>query len=174
MGVYGEQPLKFIRAFFLPSTFGQKEPNEERFTPPPPLSPPFWRCYGEPVSAIAYWCRKFTECIDCMSLWQGRDAAEADVQYAFTNLSALADSAAPAFRFNPKRNALDEARVSPGLIASYALMFLWDRMEGRRALRCQNCQAYFVSDETRARYCSPRCRNTAQARRYRSQKDGTK
>ena len=84
----------------------------------------------------------------------------------------LAESGAPRFELYPTRTVvLDEARVPASLLASYALMFLWDVVEGRRALRCKNCDHYFVSDEHHAAYCSKRCRNTEQSRRYRAKKE---
>jgi hypothetical protein len=67
---------------------------------------------------------------------------------------------------------LEQVTISPGLLSSYALMFLLDQVENRRALRCEVCVRYFVSDERRALYCSPRCRHTAQSRRYRLKRDG--
>jgi hypothetical protein len=120
----------------------------------------------------------FALSVGYMSQWEGGttngEDATAAVQQSYRALSALAQAAVPSFRFNPERNRVDEERVSAGLLASYALMFLWDRVDGRRALRCQNCDSHFISDEPRARYCSPRCRNTAQSRRYRSKKEASK
>jgi len=87
-------------------------------------------------------------------------------------LRCLAESAALQFEFYPGRvRILDEERTPAGLLASFALMFLWDLRDGRRALRCKNCSLYFVSDEYRAAYCSIRCRNTAQSRQYRAKKE---
>jgi hypothetical protein len=88
-------------------------------------------------------------------------------EFASGILNSLAIAAAPSFKFSPSRQELEEVRFSPGLLASYALMFLWDRVSGRRVLKCENCTQYFVSDERKARYCTPKCRNTAQARRSR-------
>ena len=65
---------------------------------------------------------------------------------------------------------LDDTRTSAGLLASYALMFLWDRKAGRRCLQCAHCNHYFVSNARQARYCTPRCRNTTHSQRHRAKK----
>ena len=168
---YRECPLEEIRDFFTPL----RGPNLDQFTPPCPLSYFFWRCYVEPGASIAYWCSTFALAAEAMSNGRGAERTSAEshrAQAEHEKLSELAGTVAPAFALNTERNTVDEVRVSPGLLASYALMFLWDRMENRRVLRCQNCDAHFISDEARAGYCSQRCRNTAQSRRYRARKAG--
>jgi hypothetical protein len=149
--LYEEKPLDHIELFFRADET------------PRPNSQQFWGQYGEPIQQFTHWVGIFVSLVDCVSQSKDTDA----IRRAHSILNALAQSAAPSFRFNAKRNRLDEERVPAGLLASYALMFLWDSMEKRRALRCENCDSYFVSNDPRARYCSPRCRNTAQSRRYR-------
>jgi hypothetical protein len=171
--IYEEKDLKHIRDFFLPTAFGLPSEIEEEIEIPCPKTRNFWECYGEPVRQFTRWAENFALAVDYLSRWSGgaRNADESRaVEDSYWALGGLAQSAAPWFRFHVERNTIDEARVSAGLLASYALMFLWDRMEGRRALRCQNCNAYFVSNEPRARYCQERCRNTAQTRRHRAKK----
>jgi hypothetical protein len=164
--VYEEKPLDHIELFFRPIW------KDEPFSLPCPNTPSFRQCYGEPVQDFIYWCKMFALSVNNISLWQGgRSKGERQVvQQSYWALSGLAQGAASSFRFRYIRNRVDEERVSAGLLASYALMFLWDRAEGRRALRChnQNCGRYFVANEMSARYCSPRCQNTAQTRRFRS------
>jgi hypothetical protein len=166
---YEEKPLKAIRDFFLPTRFGAAGEVQEQVPIPCPNSRTFWDVYGEPVWEFTRWCERFTEAVVLISEWAGEGGSFAfrAVCDAHSVLFELARSAAPNFHFNVKKNTVDEDRVCAGLLASYALMFLWDRMEGRRALSCRNCSRYFVSDERQARYCSPRCRNTAQKRRSR-------
>jgi len=174
---YEERALDHVRPFFSATPFSSLGKVRERIQPPCPHFPGFWECYTEPVWEFAYWCEMFALAVDHMSKWEaGGTNVERTLEVvdSYWALDGLAQSVAPRFSFNPERNTLDEERVSAGLLGSYALMFLWDRVERRRALRCQNCHAYFVSDEARARYCTPRCRNTAQSRRYRSKKDASK
>jgi hypothetical protein len=171
---YEEKKLEHIRDYFLPTAFGLHRPEEEPFRPPCPNTRAFWDCYGEPVWEFVEWCEIFALSVNYLSRWEGgatEGEAVLTVRQSNRVLTGLAQSAAHAFQFDPERNTTSEERVSAGLIASYALMFLWDRTERRRTIECQNCGSYFVSDEKRARYCSPRCRNTAQSRRYRSKKE---
>jgi hypothetical protein len=60
-----------------------------------------------------------------------------------------------------------EQWISPSLLTSLAKMAHEDVTGGRRPLSCALCGRTFVSDAYQARYCSPRCRNTAQKREYR-------
>jgi hypothetical protein len=171
-----EQPLDEIRPFFpseTPETTGQS------FVPPRPGLKDFWANYGEPVELFILWCNLFVQAVDSISggLVQTSGsqkeesakliASQIDRLRSHLLLFELAQAVAPTFRVNYVTNVVDESRKSAGLLASYALMFLWDHMAGRRAIRCKSCQHYFVSNEQRAGYCSPRCRNTAQSRRSR-------
>lgn len=181
---YEEKALEHIRDFFLPTPFGHRsEVQMKDILFPCPDTPEFWRTYGEPIHEFTHWCEMFTLSAGYLSKWKidkeelgiinrelqpSQYAATLTAQQSHRALGGLAQSAAPAFQFDLLKDTLDEERVSAGLLASYALMFLWDRADGRRTVSCRNCQRYFVSDEYRARYCSPRCRNTAQSRRYRS------
>jgi hypothetical protein len=54
------------------------------------------------------------------------------------------------------------------LLSSFALMALLDLTEQRRVLTCRTCGRVFVSGAYQARYCSERCRATAQKRAYRA------
>jgi hypothetical protein len=171
--VYEWRPLETIREFF-PSL--SRRVGKAPFNPPRPNQHSFWAEYGEPAQQFMLWCRLFTRAVEHLSRWEADPKAD-DLAWetialdrAFRTLSGLAQSAAPAFRFNRGRNILDEARDSAGLLGSYALMFLWDLMEGRRVLSCQTCGRYFVSNDRRALYCRVSCRNTAQSRRSRAKK----
>lgn len=168
---YKELPLERIKAFFRPAS------EWKSFQPPRPGSLEFWQVYREPIWLIASWALWFEKRVDNTSLWAGgapNALAVASPLNDYSALEQLAASTAPSFQFYAERNRLDEERLSPGLLASFALMFLWDRAEGRRVLHCQNCNAYFVSDEPRAAYCGPKCRNTAQVRRQRMKKQSGK
>jgi hypothetical protein len=141
------------------------------FTPWRPGSVGFWKIYGEPADEIGDWCTVFAHSASFLNRSSGLTNEGDFLNASHLVLSGLAESSAPHFEFYPERSiVLDEVRSPAGLLASYALMLLWDLVEGRRVLRCVNCDRYFVSDEHRASYCSPRCRNTAQSRRYRETK----
>lgn len=170
--IYEKIPLNKISDFFLSSgTTGKMLTNL-----PCPNTPGFWGGYGEPVKVFTLWCRIFSQAVNTLSRWkQSTQKGDLDreriaMDRAFVMLNALANSAGPSFDFNPRTGTVLERRESAGLLASYALMFLWDFMDGRRAIRCHNCDQYFVSNEKKAQYCSVACRNTAQSRRYRLKK----
>jgi hypothetical protein len=158
-GTFDEKPLNELRAFFLPNM--RVKPENETFVPPlimaesqPSMS--FRRSYGEPVAEIFNWCVRVAECMETLSKWKRGGTVVSpgdwDVKNAVRTLNGLAQGVAPSFRFDQKKKSLEEPRISPGLLASYALMFLWDQIEGRRVLSCRNCDAYFVSNEIRAAY----------------------
>ena len=163
-----EEPLDHLRRYFTDS-------DNAGFRPDLPNGEQFWRRYCEPLDDFAHWAsRIFRESVENLSRWQSDRVNDFDArltaQRAHSKLNSLAAPAAPSFRFRPDTGRIDEERVSAGLLSSYALMVLLDREDGRRALKCNNCAAFFVSNESRAGYCSERCRNTASNRRYRTRK----
>lgn len=144
--------------------------------PPLPNSEAFWLTYGEPIDLFRAEALRFAEAVSELSNWQADPDMEVDNLLVYSNfwyLRDLAQDVAPTFRFDSDQNRLDEARVSPSLLNSLSLMALWDRWDGRRALRCKTCDRYFVSDEPRAKYCAVTCRHTASSRRYRSRQHGS-
>ncbi len=154
---YDELPIEKLRHYF-PLTEGVGD----TLIPPLPLSDEFWRLYREPVREIRRYCYHFGRAVDYLRRWNDEvstDKQHPNVKRASMLLRDLAQ--------NVVLNDFDDTRTSAGLLASYALMFLWDRMEGRRCLQCDACDHYFVSNDRRARYCSPRCRTRTQSRRHR-------
>jgi hypothetical protein len=160
---YEREPLSCKKAFFSIDHLGQFEPFR-------PGTSQFWKTYREPVPDFIDWCIVFANIADTLSRETKLAEEPTFLKASAVVLSQLADScSAPSLQLYPERRLLlDEERRPAGLLASYALMLLWDLVEGRRVLSCTNCCRYFVSDEHRAAYCSPRCRNTAQSRRYRA------
>jgi len=142
--------------------------RSDHFAPWRPGSRAFWSVYSEPVQDIAKWCTVFTKA----TYWLSQPNSDTEfLTTSFKIIRNLAESVTPSFRLYPARKAvLDEERISPGLLASFALMFAWDHVEGRRVIQCKRCDRHFVSDDHRAAYCSPRCRSTAQRRRYRAKR----
>ena len=159
-----ELPLNDVRDFF-PTI----ENVGGRFIPPLPLTDEFWRTYGEPVREIGRYCDFFGKSVDYLQQWDKErtpDQQDRNVRRASIFLKDLAQ--------NVPLDDLDDTRTSAGLLASYALMFLWDRTAGRRCLQCERCNHYFVSNAAQAQYCTPRCRNTTHSRRHRAKNSGTK
>jgi len=154
-----------LRQFYFPINGGPlaKRPLD----PPVPLpgTPKFFEVYGEPVHAIAYWAEEFEAVVSQLNTTQHDQRTMELLGY----LAELAGAAAPTFRVR-RNGQVEEVRISAGLLASYALMVLWDFQAGRRIVPCHNCGRYLVSRDPRSGYCSVTCRNTAQSRRYREKK----
>jgi hypothetical protein len=134
---------------------------------PLPNTPSFFAHYAEPLWDILYVAKEFRRSVGALSVleaWEDPGRREE----ARRRLSVLSQSAAPSFEFSPRMRYVDEERKSAGLLASYALMVLYDLVAGRRVLQCEVCARLFVSDDRRAKYCSKSHRLTAASRRYRS------
>ena len=139
--------------------------RHDGFVPPVPFSEEFWRSYGEPVWEISRFCDLFTRAVDHLKPW-GADATTDHQPPKATRASLFLKDLAR----NVEVDDLENTRRSAGLLASYALMVLWDRADDRRCLQCVNCKRHFASNDKRARYCSPRCRNIVQSRRHREKR----
>ena len=165
-----EDPFEALKDFFP-----RLEAGQTTFIPPQPQTAAFWNAYGEPVSEFAQHLDLFGHAVDTMSGWPGEETPPPQrqaVNNAFGYLTALAQAAAHSFEHDLTSSRTTGRMQSAGLIASYARMFLLDHEAGRRCRRCQKCGRYFVSDERRSRYCSSRCRHTAQSRRHRAKVAG--
>ena len=175
---YDDLVLAQLEDFFEQPIDSSPSRKAKTFVPPRPGSEEFWTHYRESLVQIYVNIRRFVEAVGVLAKFDSNAAPDAQTiataSSAHYTLGALAEIAAPAFRFSPEQGRVEEVRESPGLLSTYALMFMWDRIERRRILRCQNCDGYFVSNEYRARYCTPTCRNTAQSRRYRSRTTAAK
>ncbi len=168
---FKDKPLNDLEVFF------RRASSDQPLCVPRPNTVEFWGQYGEPLIDFIDSCKDFAASVAFMSRWQGGaqadDAAElARVQQGHRYLSGLAKATGLESQFDSRAATLREDRFSAGLFASFGLMFLLDWQEGRRALECRNCASWFVSNDHRAGYCSPRCRNTAQSRRYRNKATG--
>lgn len=170
------KPISHIREYFLPTPFGAPAEVIKDVEIPIPGSEEFWSCYGEPLVELVTWVNRFAETVEYICAWDGKNPTTVGSQVgrAYWAMAGLAQSAAPWFRFDDETNQLFEDPALTGLLALYAMMFLRDRTNDRRVLRCSNCTKVFVSDEKRAEYCSTTCRNTAQSRRYRLRKQAEK
>ena len=158
-------------ARFFPSV----APHEQyEFVYPLPGSAEFKTMYAESVQDFAHECIRFRQAVEAIS----RDLAgvgpliedqkvenEFVLEEAYFRLRSL--DSTMGHEYSRVEGGLQTRTVSSSLLASFARMVLLDLARGRRILRCQRCDHIYVSDEPRARYCSPRCRNTALSKRYR-------
>jgi hypothetical protein len=144
------------------------------FQYPCPGTLDFWSVYGEPVGEFARWAQRFRQGVEIVSRHLSGyrpllDSGVADEDFAINEAYKMLESLnnTIGIDYQPRDGKLTEELASPSLIASFSRMVFEDLIEGRRILRCDNCGSVFVSDEPRAKYCSTRCRHTAQSRRYR-------
>ena len=143
---------------------------------PCPLSEEFWAAYQEPVWEWQRAAISFKASADVISNYAIKQfkgvAAVLDDELRKANLglwllNSLASSETAYYKFDTTE--LQEHQASTSLLSTMAKMFFLDVMAKRRLLRCGACELLFVSNDLeRAKYCSVRCRNTAQVRRRRA------
>jgi len=142
---------------------------------PKPLSHKFWKMYQEPLSVWMPSAVNFSVRVQSLSTFariryfrekppQGQ--LHAFLEQAMWLVKCLASAQSYHYEFGPYK--IKRELVSASLLAVMAEMFLLDTMARRWALRCGRCRKLFVSNDNRAKYCSPRCRDTAQMRRHRA------
>lgn len=140
---------------------------------PHPGSETFARAYGEPVTRFAQIISDFAAAVASMSAPPAKEIEQQlHTHRAFCFLRALAEPAETRFYFDEATGQLRRAAFAPGLISSFALMYLMDRdsESQRRVHFCEVCESAFVSNEFQARYCGVSHRNTASSARYRARK----
>ena len=106
----------------------------------------------------------------------GKDATEAGsqdlgrIRRGMDILHALTRTVRPTLL--PSDGVLRQEWLSTSLLGTLAMMALLDLTEQRRILTCETCGGVFVTKAYQARYCSDRCRFTAQKRRHRARQKG--
>jgi hypothetical protein len=167
MGRHQKVGIEFLSEF-LPVVAG--------VDPPRPLEAQFWRVYREPLERFTGAVTIFGWAVQMLS--DNPPAVDPRFDYADVVKTAhgvlafLASTVAPAFDLDPAGHSKRITR-SPGLLASFALMFMLDRLAGRRVRRCAECESWFVSGDSRAKYCRPKCRKTTQMRSMRDRNKRT-
>lgn len=134
--------------------------GEPAWPVPSPMSPEFWRSYGEPVAMIMFAAQELEFAIEYIA--DGGAWSQASLE----KLNALAGPVAPALRKTAEGPTL--GWDSPSLLASLATMAITDAAGGARSVVCRACGAPFLTKAYQARYCSNRCKETARTRRRRA------
>jgi hypothetical protein len=137
-----------------------------------PLDFYFWYEYAEPRDAFVRAARLFADAIREL----GRPRGEGEYpfargeEWAAANVAfhRLLGGALPAMRYT--HEAFERAWRPRSLLASFAVMASLDLSAGMKVLACDVCGKPFVSGAYQARYCSPRCRQTATQRAYRQRR----
>jgi len=162
-GLESRDPLT-LNSFFSPMPSAGQLPQ--------PLSKEFWASYQEPVtrwmvSAVAF---KHSVMVASQFAWNFAKPASGAEELGHANqalwiLNYLATATAPVFEFGSR--ALKQSASTGSLLSIMAKMFLNDLEAGLRSYQCARCKTIFVSKDSKATYCSNKCRNTAAVGRHR-------
>jgi hypothetical protein len=137
---------------------------------PLPGSPAFWATYSEPVFLFIEFLWSFLASVDVLrGPAHSHSHLERQSALDFFEVLASGDHASTVI----DGAGYSDLHRSPGLISAFAAMYLRDWKSGRRVVYCETCNKVFVTDDSRAKFCSERCRNTMLMRRYRSAKRQT-
>jgi len=148
-----EEPLSETWGNFFPDV---PQEEKETYLYPLPLSDAFWHLYAEKVEDFLMGAAVLAQAI--------RYVNSGD-EYGVLFLNSLVSSASMMLR--PMKGSFTQEWRAPSLLACFAVMALQDLTQQRRLLNCETCNTPFVTEAYQARYCSDRCRHTAQKRRYR-------
>jgi hypothetical protein len=137
-----------------------------------PESDAFWDSYAEPVGWLLGTASQLRGAVLDLSADPLTDNSSAlDFVYRIdTAVRALHDLLAPV-QPSLTVGADGEYRQTwrtRSLLSSFAFMALLDLTERHRVLTCRTFGRVFVSGAYQVRYCSERCRGTAQKRAYRA------
>ena len=150
---------------------------------PRPLSEDFWHCYAEPVPRFltqAHVLKGALHHLTPLKEMRGQVKNMTDQQYMSIRgqvagpylLEGHLRSLSPTLELC-RDGSLRQRWVAPSLLASFAMMALQDLTGDSSILECKNCKTLFTSTKYQARYCTDKCRQTAQKRRYRAKKKTT-
>jgi len=154
-----EEPFSETWARFFPDVPKDKV---ETYRYPLPLSNRFWELYSESIKDFLYGAILLRDAIAGLS-----NTEDKDMVYQSTKLFNNLVSSASIVMVPSEENQFQQEWRTPSLLGCFAVMALQDVTQQRRVLRCDNCNKPFVTEAYQARYCSDRCRRTAQKRRYR-------
>jgi hypothetical protein len=159
--------LREIAPFF-PATGSPEKSNQwETYEYPVPLSPEFWRAYAEPVSEFVRGALILRDAVEAMSLKKIPRSKKDKERFAHLGaLDFLLNPVGMTYRFQ-NNVGLKDRPVAGSLLATLAVMALQALPKGQ-VRECDECGAVFISGaHPWTRFCSKRCRGTAQQRTYR-------
>ncbi|MFN7939869.1 MAG: hypothetical protein U0R19_41465 [Bryobacteraceae bacterium] len=149
-------------------------PRIQDYEFPLPNSARFWTEYGESTAEFNYELRALHRSVfnisECLVRRPKSDEELAKFEWSRQHLRSLTMAAGTDYKHSGDLT-LDDTIYCPSLLTSFAVMLMEDFRAGRRVHSCEKCATVFVSNEPRAKFCSPRCRNSVQsARHYRKKK----
>jgi len=168
-GRWATQPIADAWGPFFPDV---QRGERDTYLYPVPESDAFWAAYSEPVGWLLGAASVLRGAVLDLSadLVLGGESTMDHlyrVDSAVRALHSLLAPVQPSLTVAPDGEYRQTWRTR-SLLSSFALMALLDLTERRRVLTCTTCGRVFVSGAYQARYCSERCRGTAQKRAYRA------
>ena len=165
------EPLSTTWELFFPDVL---EADRESHLYPLPTSREFWQSYAEPVGVFLDAAIKLSRTITDLSRIR-LTARTSDIDkrlwaHADAVLQSLTYSTTPVLYPSRSRSGYSFGWACHSLLATLAMMASLDLAQAR-VLSCRRCGQVFVSQAKQARYCSVRCRNTEQMKRYRKAKE---
>lgn len=169
---FDRQPFEKYWGKFFP-----KVPSSAKnaYQYPWPLHPEFWDIYAEPVEEFVQTATVFRNLLRRLyelsaspqeTINRGQFDSRVRVLFALEGMLAgtapLADG--------DEVDGFHLALRFPSLIAALGMMIVKDLEAGKTPQLCIECETPFLTSAYQARYCSSRCRNTAQQRRHRGKK----
>jgi hypothetical protein len=143
----------------------------ETFKYPLPLSAEFWRAYAEPVDLFLHAAvdlrRSLTDLQPLTAEMTRQDRVR--VQSGARDLAELLGPVTPVPMIDDRAGKVRLRWASTSLLATAAMQALIALSGEGRVLVCV-CGKVSISDDSRARYCSEKCRARARMRRYRSKR----
>ncbi len=163
-----EEPLGKTLGPFFPTVTPE---DRETFSYPRPTSEDFWKLYAEPLHEFYVGANTLLRAIQGLARINPKSTASEEDERSLWRgiplLHALLAPVSPTIR--PLNDGSFEQRwVAQSLLASYAMMVLQDLAENKRPRSCKVCKKLFLSADSRALYCSRKCRHTEQKRRWRA------
>ncbi len=159
-------PLELLTRQFFPDLV----PTDTWANFPRPLSEAFWMQYAEPLDLFLSAASRFRQALEVVRSRPRRRGAEASAEFenGAWKLSALLAPVRETIYLD-RAGKLATGWVSHSLLAAFAKMATLD-LGQTRLLRCarSDCGIYFVTKAKKAKYCTEKCRNTVQMRKYRT------
>jgi len=170
-GEWLRQPLAPTWGRFFPDV---PEAERETHDYPAPGSPEFWRLYAEPVEEFLHAAATLHRALNAFQMLTSgptEDEPRVDPTSAYqavAHLDSLFSGVNPVLHFASDGTAHLQWN-SASLLGSIAMMAVQDLLAGSRMLVCANtpCGELFLAHKYQAKFCSDRCRRTAQKRAYR-------
>jgi hypothetical protein len=168
-----EQSLVMFRRYFPSATRSDSPDAWQTFDCPAPLSERFWMLYAESLDDFLSRTRFLRLAIASMTACAIRDPTSEDLELEAgrSYLQGLLSPVGFGFAIDP-HSGLHPRLLGGSLLSILAAMALQDAPKGR-VLQCSVCRSIFIAgNRAQTRYCSKRCRATAQKRALRAREKG--